>query len=101
MDAFWKIVGYGAIPFLMACVGNHLAAAAISDPKKRRMYRLWFWTLTAIGAAILSGVEGTFAPPNKMENTKRKNALNTPQTTLQQPEVQAAADMGYLKAKLE
>ena len=85
----------------MACVGNHLAAAAISDPKKRRMYRLWFWTLTAIGVAIISGVEVTSGQSHRMELTEQKNAFNTLQTTLQRTEVQAAADMGYLKAKLE
>jgi hypothetical protein len=52
-----RIAAYGLIPTVMAILGFHLAALAVADDRKRKLWRAAFIILAVLGMGIAALVE--------------------------------------------
>ncbi len=96
-----RVIAYAVVPLVMALLGNHLAATTITSPNRRRMYRIGFFSLALVGIVMTAVVEVSSERSRRGEMQALQNSLNSVQTTLQSTRVASAADMGYLRGKLD
>jgi hypothetical protein len=96
-----KVVAYGVVPFVMAWIGNHLAAVEIQESKRRRMYRIAFSLLAVVGMGIALTVEIQAYRAHKGETDVQRRDIETLRSDLQRAETARQLDNAVLKTKLE
>jgi hypothetical protein len=52
-----KVISYGIVPSILALAGDHFAAEAIPEPKRRRMYRAFFLLCATLGILLIAVLE--------------------------------------------
>src|SRR5712692_4223984 len=101
--AVLKVIAYGAIPIALAWAGDHLAAEAVSEPRKKRMYRTFFVLFAALGIILIAKVEKKIEDDHATEVTQQKAEVKEQKAnlkTVMSKMTELTADVSALEQRL-